>query len=66
MRTLMYKVVDDRGYEFTTASYTEATRKENHILCTYLIKDDEENEKVRAGRKLHAAKIMEKFGIKRG
>lgn len=66
MRTLMYKVRNNEGYEFTTTSYAEATKKENHLISTFLVKDDSEDEKLTTARKKHAHKIMEKFGIKRG
>lgn len=66
MRTLMYKVRNDEGYEFTTTSYAEATKKENHLISTFLVKDDLEDEKTKEKRKNHANKIMELFGIKRG
>jgi hypothetical protein len=66
MRTLMYKVRNNEGYEFTTTSYAEATKKENHLISTFLVKDETEDEKLAATRKKHAHKIMEKFGIKRG
>lgn len=62
----MYKVRNNEGYEFTTTSYAEATKKENHLISTFLVKDDSEDEKLTAARKKHAHKIMEKFGIKRG
>ena len=65
MRTLMYKVRNNEGYEFTTTSYAEATKKENHLISTFLIKDDSEDEKTKEKRKIHANKIMELFGIKR-
>ena len=66
MRTLMYKVRNNEGYEFTTTSYAEATKKENHLISTFLVKDDLEDEKTKENKKTHANKIMELFGIKRG
>ena len=64
MRTLMYKVRDNEGNEFTTTSYAEAIKEGNHLISHLLVKDGFETEKVRGKKKTHAQKIMDIFGIK--
>lgn len=64
MRTLMYKVRDNEGNEFTTTSWEEAKRKENHLIVAYLVKDEIETEKTKEKKRIHAQKIMGLFGIK--
>lgn len=64
MRTLMYRVRDNRGNEFVTTNYAETLKDENRLVETFLVKDDTENEKLKEKRKVHAQKIMEIFGIK--
>lgn len=66
MRTLMYKVRDNMGNEFTTTSYKEATSKENHLICSFVIPTETpEDEKVISARKTRVReKIAKKFGIK--
>lgn len=65
MRTLMYRVRDNRGNEFVTTSYAETLKDENRLVETFLVKDDTENEKLKEKRRVHAQKIMDIFGIKR-
>jgi len=64
MRTLMYRVRDNRGNEFVTTSYAETLKDENRLVETFLVKDDTENEKLKEKRRIHAQKIMNIFGIK--
>lgn len=66
MRTLMYRVRDTKGNEFVTTSYAETLKDENRLVETFLVKDDTENEKLKEKRRVHAQKIMDIFGIKRG
>jgi len=66
MRTLMYRVRDNRGNEFVTTSYADTLKDENRLVETFLVKEDTENEKLREKRRVHAQKIMDIFGIKRG
>ena len=66
MRTLMYRVRDNKGNEFVTPSYADVTRTGNHLVETFLVKEDLEDEKTKEAKRKHAHKIMEKFGIKRG
>ena len=66
MRTLMYRVRDNRGNEFVTTSYAETLKDENRLVETFLVKEDTENEKLKEKRRVHAQKIMDIFGIKRG
>lgn len=66
MRTLMYRLRDIKGNEFVTASYAETLKDENRLVETFLVKVDTEDEKLKKKKKIHAQKIMEKFGIKRG
>lgn len=54
MRTLMYRVRDNRGNEFVTTSYAETLKDENHLVETFLVKDDTENEKLKEKRRVHA------------
>jgi hypothetical protein len=64
MRTLMYRVRDNRGNEFVTTSYAETLKDENRLVETFLVKEDTENEKLKEKRRVHAQKIMDIFGIK--
>ena len=64
MRTLMYRVRDIKGNEFVTSSYAETLKDENRLVETFLVKVDTEDEKLKKKKKIHAQKIMEKFGIK--
>ena len=66
MRTLMYRVRDNKGNEFVTTSYAETLKDENRLVETFLVKEDTENEKLKEKRRIHAQKIMNIFGIKRG
>lgn len=66
MRTLMYRVRDNRGNEFVTTSYAETLKDENRLVETFLVKEDTENEKLKEKRRIHTQKIMDIFGIKRG
>lgn len=66
MRTLMYRVRDNKGNEFVTTSYAETLKDENRLVETFLVKEDTENEKLKEKRRVHAQKIMDIFGIKRG
>ena len=66
MRTLMYRVRDAKGNEFVTTSYAETLKDENRLVETFLVKEDTENEKLKEKRRVHAQKIMDIFGIKRG
>ena len=65
MRTLMYRVRDNKGNEFVTTSYAETLKDENRLVERFLVKDDTENEKLKEKRRTHAQKIMDIFGIKR-
>ena len=64
MRTLMYRVRDNRGNEFVTTSYADTLKDENRLVETFLVKEDTENEKLKEKRRVHAQKIMDIFGIK--
>ena len=64
MRTLMYRVRDNRGNEFVTTSYAETLKDENRLVETFLVKEDTENERLKEKRRVHAQKIMDIFGIK--
>ena len=64
MRTLMYRVRDNRGNEFVTTSYADTLKDENRLVETFLVKEDTENEKLKEKRRIHAQKIMDIFGIK--
>ena len=64
MRSLMYKVRDNEGNEFTTTRWEEATKEGNHLISHLMVKDEVETEKVKERKKTHAQKIMEAFGIK--
>lgn len=64
MRTLMYRVRDNKGNEFVTTSYADTLKDENRLVETFLVKEDTENEKLREKRRVHAQKIMDIFGIK--
>ena len=66
MRTLMYRVRDIKGNEFVTTSYAETLKDENRLVETFLVKENTENEKLKEKRRIHAQKIMDIFGIKRG
>ena len=66
MRTLMYRVRDNKGNEFVTTSYAETLKDENRLVERFLVKDDTEDEKLKEKRRIHAQKIMDIFGIKRG
>lgn len=66
MRTLMYRVRNTKGNEFVTTSYADTLKDENHLVETFLVKEDTENEKLKEKRRIHAQKIMNIFGIKRG
>lgn len=62
----MYRVRDNKGNEFVTTSYAETLKDENRLVERFLVKDDTEDEKLKEKRKIHAQKIMDIFGIKRG
>ena len=62
----MYRVRDNKGNEFVTTSYAETLKDENRLIERFLVKDDTEDEKLKEKRKIHAQKIMDIFGIKRG
>ena len=64
MRTLMYRVRDNKGNEFVTTSYAETLKDENRLVERFLVKDDAEDEKLKEKRRVHAQKIMNIFGIK--
>ena len=64
MRTLMYRVRDNKDNEFVTTSYAETLKDENRLVETFLVKEDTENEKLKEKRRVHAQKIMDIFGIK--
>ena len=64
MRTLMYRVRDNKGNEFVTTSYAETLKDENRLVERFLVKDDTEDEKLKEKRRVHAQKIMDIFGIK--
>ena len=66
MRTLMYRVRDNKGNEFVTTSYAETLKDENRLVETFLVKEDTESERLKEKRRVHAQKIMDIFGIKRG